>query len=879
MKTKLIHRVKLAFLLICLLPAFSAAAKYINVSRPEAGSVGLSGSMLTITWESQDVSQVDIFYSMDNGNSWNLIQSGVNSYTPYYGLSYSWRIPEFSGIYPHSLIMLRDSEDQEVVGYSQVFTLQGQIIRFVDPGEGSSHDASQQNQLPVRVEMLEDQTLHYTLYLHWWDLGGAREIASGSISGKGMHTIENRLPLTVPSGNFFLSMVYEVEGYLFFKARSPEFSIVNDQPSLQLASPAQGDTLLKGQTASVAWNSVNIPLVDIFLSSDKGQSWQLMAEAVASRDGINHWAINSYSWPVPLDIPTPEGQYMIRISSHQQPLLYADSGVFFIADPPLVIIQPTEETVIEHGQDLEIILDIRKASEINIWKPTFDEGLFILVGEFVEEGTFTIQAPANLFDPDRMNKIVVYHEKSGAAIHSEEFSVVHPSREPGIKIVAEGVFAPNGPRLMHTLLNEQGLLPLVQPFGKDMSEIETGQPLWFHKGIERVGNMGTDVVDWVLVELRDAPGPELAYYKSVVARQAALLHADGAIKGADGQPLKFNVFFRHGMHVVVYHLNHLPVMSAEALTPADGSYSWDFSRGQQQAYGGGQKQLADGVYGLPGGDADGDGRVSEEDITRYWVPQAGSSGYLEGDFDLNGQVQLQDKNNLLVPNQGMVTTIPWAMDTGSDGQPCPGMPTITDARDGNVYQTVLIGSQCWLKENMKYLPRLSNPFSEGPVLYYVYQFEGYSLDEALATENYRNYGVLYDQEAARGACPAGWHLPTLEEWQQLKDYLTGKYEITNGLANALKSCRQVNNPLGFGCNTTRHPRWREHSQNTGTDDFGFSALPGSLIGDDDYLPPYASANWWTADPSWGVRISQWFEDLQLRDNMWGALSVRCVREN
>lgn len=89
---------------------------------------------------------------------------------------------------------------------------------------------------------------------------------------------------------------------------------------------------------------------------------------------------------------------------------------------------------------------------------------------------------------------------------------------------------------------------------------------------------------------------------------------------------------------------------------------------------------------------------------------------------------------------------------------------------GQEYEIVAIGDQCWMAENLKYLPAVSPPDdgSETISYYYVYGYSGVSTAEAIATENYQNYGVLYNHPAALTACPSGWHLPTHEEFVELE---------------------------------------------------------------------------------------------------------------
>lgn len=109
--------------------------------------------------------------------------------------------------------------------------------------------------------------------------------------------------------------------------------------------------------------------------------------------------------------------------------------------------------------------------------------------------------------------------------------------------------------------------------------------------------------------------------------------------------------------------------------------------------------------------------------------------------------------------------------------------SLTDQRDGRVYKTILIGDQTWMAENLAYLPEASPPkmSSETEKHYHVYLYNGTSVSEARSTPNYRTYGVLYNWEAAKTACPAGWRLPSDGDWKVLEKYLGMSEEDLNKL--------------------------------------------------------------------------------------------------
>ena len=207
---------------------------------------------------------------------------------------------------------------------------------------------------------------------------------------------------------------------------------------------------------------------------------------------------------------------------------------------------------------------------------------------------------------------------------------------------------------------------------------------------------------------------------------------------------------------------------------------------------------------------------------------------------------------------------------GGNGEPCPGMASFTDARDGQTYNTVQIGEQCWMKENLNYTTANSWCYANN-------------------TANCDNYGRLYNWQAALSACPTGWHLPSDAEWTQLTNYVAAQgfpnSNVANGAGNALKSCRQVNSPLGGDCNTTVHPRWEAHSTHHGFDAFGFSALPGG------YRDTYGSfglignyGHWWSSTEcsstgAWYRSMYYIYGGVYRYDyNKGVGFSVRCLRD-
>jgi len=229
--------------------------------------------------------------------------------------------------------------------------------------------------------------------------------------------------------------------------------------------------------------------------------------------------------------------------------------------------------------------------------------------------------------------------------------------------------------------------------------------------------------------------------------------------------------------------------------------------------------------------------------------------------------------------------------------------SFTDSRDGNTYLTVTIGSRVWMAENLKYLPSVvgfGTGSSQVPY-YYVYNYSGVNVTAAKATSNYTTYGVLYNWPAAmagsassgsspsavKGVCPAGWHLPSDAEWEELVIYLANNGHNYDGSIGYDSNPRSK---IAKAMAATTH--WGL-SGNIGAvgnnlqtnNSSGFTALPsGGRYNDGGSLVIGYFGYWWSAtesssDYAWSQNIYYNNSNVGRSTNSKEAgFSVRCVRD-
>ena len=216
---------------------------------------------------------------------------------------------------------------------------------------------------------------------------------------------------------------------------------------------------------------------------------------------------------------------------------------------------------------------------------------------------------------------------------------------------------------------------------------------------------------------------------------------------------------------------------------------------------------------------------------------------------------------------------------GGGGEPCPEIPTVT--YEGQIYNTVLIGDQCWLKENL----------NVGTMIYGTVEMTNNGVIEKYCYDNdpvnCEIYGGLYQWneimryttiQGVQGICPAGWHIPTDDEWKILEGTVDSQYPVGDPIWN-------INDWRGFdaGLNLKSTGGWTGTGNGSGL--YGYEAHPGGYrrtIGNFSYLTLKAyfwSSSEYNSSLTWGLHLLYDYDEVYRQGyNKDYGRSVRCLHD-
>jgi uncharacterized protein (TIGR02145 family) len=221
-------------------------------------------------------------------------------------------------------------------------------------------------------------------------------------------------------------------------------------------------------------------------------------------------------------------------------------------------------------------------------------------------------------------------------------------------------------------------------------------------------------------------------------------------------------------------------------------------------------------------------------------------------------------------------------DDNNDNQNNPTLPiagpNVSDT-DGNVYHSVVIGTQTWMTENLK-----TTKYRDGTPIPNIVNDSiwnslttGARCDNSHDTNNSITYGRLYNWYAVtdtHNLAPQGWHIPSHSEWNILGKFLDNSIDTNNFGYNGTT--------IGYLLKESGNTHW--HGTNEANNESGFTALPAGCLTPAGMYPPGGQTYWWStaqnvgpATTARGLTSDSYqiiIQDLYKTD----GLSVRCIKD-
>jgi len=199
-----------------------------------------------------------------------------------------------------------------------------------------------------------------------------------------------------------------------------------------------------------------------------------------------------------------------------------------------------------------------------------------------------------------------------------------------VKLFLEGSFD-DGLQQMNTNLADAGLLPLQQPF----DEAPYG-----YTGSETITTLPPDIVDWVLLQIRDG-----ADMRTILQTKAVIIRKDGLLLDSEGNEIiTFDGLPSGRYYIAVFHRSHLPIISNTPHPFSNNPTLYDFTTAESAAMGAAQLKIKQNIFMMNAGDFDGNGVINSQDYNLWKQNSSAVNVYLSADVDGNGIINNQDYN-------------------------------------------------------------------------------------------------------------------------------------------------------------------------------------------------------------------------------------------
>lgn len=333
----------------------SSLPQEIVVTKPNGGEVWEAGTTQDITWESTNVSAVNIEYTVNNGVTWTNLVNNIPS-TGFYSWS---QIPNTAST--NCKIRIRDASDTTKYDESNsTFTIAPEPeITVTSPNGGETWQAGTSNNITWTSTNIANVKIEYTINggADWFTVIGSTP-SNGTFNWNGVPDIYSQQCRI---------KISDADDGTPADISDNNFTITNQiVQSLSIVSPNGGESWRAGSLHNILWQSSAIPIVKLEYTTDNGNSWNIL--------DTNYVNLGAFEWSIPNSINSTQTKVKISDASDGDPSVVSN-GVFTISPLPSIrVTSPKGGDVYHAGDEITISWESSGVENVGI-KYTYTNGI------------------------------------------------------------------------------------------------------------------------------------------------------------------------------------------------------------------------------------------------------------------------------------------------------------------------------------------------------------------------------------------------------------------------------------------------------------------------------------------------------------------------